>query len=83
MTQKVGHSVILTLLVFEGKVVTGQLGYPSLSGGIQIGRGEDVGEQIVVRPDNKLIPILPYGDRYSWNCSVTAHLRAKNSCLLE
>ena len=25
---------------------------------------------------------FPYGDRYSWNCSVTAHLRARNSCLL-
>ena len=59
MTQKVGHSVILTLLVFQGKVITGQLGYPSLTGSIQIGRGEDVGEQIVVRLDNKLIPILP------------------------
>ena len=35
--QKVGHGVILALLVFYGKVVTGQLGYPSLSGGIQIG----------------------------------------------
>ena len=59
MTQKVSHSVILTLLIFEGKVVAGQLGYPPLSGGIQIGRGEDVGERIVVCPDNKLIPILP------------------------
>ena len=59
MTQEVGHRVILALLVFEGKVVTGQLGYPSLSGSIQIGRGEDVGEWIVVCPDNKLIPILP------------------------
>ena len=59
MTQKVGHSVILALLVFEGKVVTGQLSYPSLSGGIQIGQREDVGERIVVRPDNKLVPILP------------------------
>ena len=61
MTQKVTHSVILTLLVFEGKVVTGQLGHPPPSGGIQIGQGEDVGEQIVVLPDNKLIPILPIG----------------------
>ena len=59
MTQEVGHRVILALLVFEGKVVTGQLGYPPLSGSIQIGRGEDVGEWIVVRVDNKLIPILP------------------------
>ena len=59
MTQKVGHSVILALLVFQSKVVTGQLGYPSLSGSIQIGRGEDVVERIVVHPDNKLIPILP------------------------
>ena len=59
MTQKVGHSVILALLVFEGKVVTGQLGYSSLSSSIQIGRGEDVGERIVVCLDNKLIPILP------------------------
>ena len=59
MTQEVGHGVILALLVFEGKVITGQLGYPSLSGRVQIGRGEDVGEQIVVRLDNKLIPILP------------------------
>ena len=37
MTQKVGHSVILTLLIFKGKVITGQLGYPPLSGGIQVG----------------------------------------------
>ena len=59
MTQKVGHSVIFTLLVLEGKAITGQLGYPSLSGGIQIGRGEDVGEWVIVRLDNKLIPILP------------------------
>ena len=59
MTQKVGHSVIFTLLVLEGKVIAGQLGYPSLSGSIQIGRREDVGEWIIVRPDNKLIPILP------------------------
>ena len=58
-TQKVSHGVILALLVFEGKVITGQLGYPSLSGSIQIGRGEDVGEWIIVRLDNKLIPILP------------------------
>ena len=36
-TQKVGHSVIFSLLVLEGKVITGQLGYPSLSGSIQIG----------------------------------------------
>ena len=59
MTQKVGHSVIFTLLVFQGKVITGQLGYPSLTGSIQIGRGEDVGEWIVVQLDNKLFPILP------------------------
>ena len=58
MTQKVSHSVILTLLVFQGKVIAGQLGYPSLTGSIQIGRGEDVGEQIVVHPDDKLIPVL-------------------------
>ena len=57
--QKVSHGVIFALLVFEGKVVAGQLGYPSLSGSVQIGRGEDVGERIVVPPDNKLIPILP------------------------
>ena len=59
MTQKVSHHVILALLVFQGKVVTGQLGYPSLTGSIQIGGGEDVGEQVVVRSDNELIPILP------------------------
>ena len=59
MTQEVSHHVILALLVFEGKVVTGQLGYPSLSGSIQIGQGEDVGEWIVVGSYNKLIPILP------------------------
>ena len=59
MTQEVGHCVILALLILEGKVLAGQLGYPSLSGSIQIGRGEDIGEWVVVHPDNKLIPILP------------------------
>ena len=59
MTQKVGHSIIFTLLVLKGKVVTGQLGYPSLPGSIQIGQREDVGEWIIVHLDNKLIPILP------------------------
>ena len=59
MTQEVSHHVILALLVFKGKVVAGQLGYPSLSSSIQIGQGEDVGEWIVVRPDNKLFPFLP------------------------
>ena len=59
MTQKVGHSVIFALLVLEGKVVTGQLGYPPLAGSIQIGLREDVGEWIIVHPDNKLIPVLP------------------------
>ena len=58
-TQKVGHRVVLTLLIFKGKVITGHLGYPPLSSGIQIGQGEDVGEQIVVCLGNKLIPILP------------------------
>ena len=36
-TQEVSHSVVFTLLVLEGKVVTGQLGYPPLAGSIQIG----------------------------------------------
>ena len=59
MTQEVSHCVIFALLVFQGKVITGQLGYPSLTDSIQIGQGEDVGEQIVVCSNNKLIPILP------------------------
>ena len=59
MTQEVSHSVIFALLVLKGKVVTGQLGYPPLAGSIQISRREDVGEWVIVRPDNKLIPVLP------------------------
>ena len=59
MTQEVSHSVIFALLVLEGKVVTGQLGYPPLAGSIQISQREDVGEWVIVRPDNKLIPVLP------------------------
>ena len=59
MAQKVGYGIVFALLVLEGKVIAGQLGYPPLAGSIQIGRGEDVGEWVVVHPDNKLIPILP------------------------
>ena len=59
MAQKVGYGIVFALLVLEGKVVAGQLGYPPLAGSIQIGRGKDIGEWVVVRPDNKLVPILP------------------------
>ena len=38
LTQKVGHSVVLTLLVLQGEVVASELNYPPLPSSIQIGR---------------------------------------------
>ena len=57
--QEVGHSVVFTLLVLQGEVVASELSYPPLPSSIQIGRGEDVSEWVVVSADYKLIPVLP------------------------
>ena len=59
MTQKISNSIIFTLLVLQGKVVTGEVGDLPLPCSIQIGSLEDVSEWIVVCADHKLIPILP------------------------
>ena len=36
--QEVGYSIVFTLLIFEGKVVAGELSYPPLPSGIQVRR---------------------------------------------
>ena len=59
LTQKVGHSVVFTFLVLQGKVIASEACYPTLPCSIQIGRGEDVSERVVVGVDYKLIPVLP------------------------
>ena len=58
-TQKVGHCVIFTFLVLQGKVIASEASYPTLPCSIQIGRGEDVSERVVVGADYKLVPVLP------------------------
>ena len=59
LAQEVSHSVVFTLLVLQGEVVASESSYPPLPCSIQIGRGEDVSEQVVVSADYKLIPVLP------------------------
>ena len=59
LTQKVSHGVIFTFLVLQGKVIASEVSYPMLPCNIQIGRGEDVSERVVVGVDYKLIPVLP------------------------
>ena len=59
LAQEVSHSVVFTLLVLQGEVVASELSYPLLPCSIQIGRGEDVSEQVVVSVDYKLVPVLP------------------------
>ena len=57
--QEVSHSVVFTLLVLQGEVVASESSYPPLPSSIQIGRGEDVSERVVVCADYKLVPVLP------------------------
>ena len=58
-TQEVGDRIVFTLLVLQGEVVASKVSYPSLPSSIQIGREEDISEQVVVRTDYKLVPVLP------------------------
>ena len=57
--QEVSHSVVFTLLVLQGEVVASKLSYPPLPSSIQIGRGEDVSERVVVSADYKLVGVVP------------------------
>ena len=57
--QKVSHRIVLTLLVLQGEVVASESSYPSLPCSIQIGRGENISERVVVGADYELVPILP------------------------
>ena len=59
LAEEVGHCIIFSLLIFQGEVVVSQLTNPALTGCIQGGRGEDVGEGIVVSSDNKLHLVVP------------------------
>ena len=58
-TQEVGNRIVFTFLVLQGEVVASEVSYPSLPGSIQIGRGEDASEWVVVCMDCKLVPVLP------------------------
>ena len=59
LTQKVGNRIVFTFLVLQGEVVAHEASHPSLPCSIQIGRGEDISEWVVVHMDYELIPILP------------------------
>ena len=59
LAQKVGHRIVLTLLVLQGEVVASELGYPPLPRSIQIGRSKNIGERVVVGTDHELVPVLP------------------------
>ena len=58
-TQEVGNRIVFTFLVLQGEVVASEVSYPSLPCSIQIGRGEDVSERVVVCTDYELVPVLP------------------------
>ena len=58
-TQEVGNRIVFTFLLLQGEVVACEVSHPSLPCGIQIGRGEDISEQVVVRTDYELVPVLP------------------------
>ena len=57
--QKVGHRIVLTLLVLQGEVVASELSYPLLPCSIQIGGSENISERVVVSVDYELVPVLP------------------------
>ena len=57
--QKVGHRIVLTLLVLQGEVVASESSHPPLPCSIQIGGSEDISERVVVGADYELVPVLP------------------------
>ena len=63
LAEEISHCIVLTLLVFQGKVVISQTGHPPMPSCIEISREEDVSKRIVSRADNKLIYILPIGSQ--------------------
>ena len=74
----IGDLVIHPAYVLDLKVVSSYCRHPLMSDGVQIGHRHDIGQRIVIAVDQEglVLQILP-------NCSVTAHLRAKNSSLEE
>ena len=58
-TQEVGNRIVFIFLVLQGEVVASEASYPSLPCSIQIGRGEDISERVVVCTDYELVPVLP------------------------
>ena len=59
VAEKISHCVIFPLLVLQREVVISQTGHLPMTSCIEMGRGEDVGERIVICADNKLISVLP------------------------
>ena len=59
LTQEVGNRIVFTFLILQGEVVAHEASHPSPPCSIQIGRGEDISERVVVRMDYKLVPVLP------------------------
>ena len=58
-TEKISHCIIFPLLVLQGEVVIGSTSHPPVTSYFKMGRGEDVGERIVIHADNKRVSVLP------------------------
>ena len=76
--QSIGHLVIGAFEVSDGHVVAGQGGNPTVAQCIKIWCRKNISEGIVVHQHSECLYC-----RYSRNCSVMAHLRARNSNLDE